>query len=590
MSKTKLEQLISSYIPMPVCIIDQQGKIVRASERMSAVFLYDGIKDAPIFTLTGIKPSELYEAAEKGTHLQLKRNGKIFKLILQKVDREREDSNLSILFDDITGAEEIKAKYNNERTCIAKIQVDNYDELIGSTSNEKRMALSSEIDQAIRRWGGKVNASVNRIRNNSYIVWFEQQYLQKMEADKFEILDEIRNIETEADFPPSLSIGIGAGGKNPAETESYADAALDLALGRGGDQAVVKQETHINYYGGTLQTVEKSNKGKSRIVGHALKQLVEQSGKIFIMGHANPDMDCFGAALGIARFCEMYDKRPYIVIQDYSDTLEAIYNQALESEIYHFINNEKAIAMAEGDSLVVVVDTQRPSIVQCPELLSITEKIVVIDHHRKTEDFIENPILAYLETYASSASELVAEILQYLSSKKSLTKLEAEALLAGITVDTNGFAMKTGVRTFEAAAWLRRQGADTAVVKRFFQSDPQKFRIYAQALASAKFYENGVVTSICHEPHGDEQVICAQVADQLLTVKGIQAVFIIGEDGARTVISARSLGKINVQLIMERFNGGGHLTAAAAQVTMTKEEVEEKILKIVEEMSNDRNS
>ena len=293
-------------------------------------------------------------------------------------------------------------------------------------------------------------------------------------------------------------------------------------------------------------------------------------------------MDCFGAALGIARFCELFDKKANIVIDDFNDALQTIFNQAKESENYHFMGNDKAISQMDGECLVIVLDTHRPSMVQCPELLTMTERIVVIDHHRKTEEFIENPILAYMESYASSTCELVAEILQYIASKKSLAKLEAEGLLAGITVDTNGFAVKTGVRTFEAAAWLRRQGADTTEVKRFFQKDPLSFKINAHALASAKFYDGGIAISICEEAHPDEQVICAQVADQLLTVKGVQASFVIGSNQEKTVISARSLGAVNVQVVMEKFNGGGHLTTAAAQVSMSKEEVAQKILEIME--------
>lgn len=590
-NKNKLEEIISSSIPIPVCVINRQGKVVRANSRIGEVFLYDGIRDADIFALTGIKVNDLYESAEKGNHPLLKRNGKVFKLMLQKVSAEEEATDLTILFDDVTNLEDLKDRYNKEKTCIAKVQVDNYDELSTNISTEMRMTLTGQIDQMIHKWGAKFNALVSRIRNNAYIIAFEQQYLDKMVAGRFDILDEVRSIETDADFPASLSIGVGVGGKNMAQTEEYADAALDLALGRGGDQAVIKRNIKIEYYGGKLQTVEKSNKGKSRIVGHALKQLVEQAKRIFIMGHSNPDMDAFGAALGISRFCELFEKKAYIVIDEYNEALQIIYTQARDSEAYQIINSEKALSMIDNECLVVVVDTHRPSMVQCPPLLTMTEKIVVIDHHRKTEEFIENPVLAYMESYASSTCELVAEILQYMASKKSLIKLEAEALLAGMTVDTNGFAVKTGVRTFEAAAWLRRQGADTTEVKRFFQKDQESFRVSAQALASATFYENGVALSICKAPHPDEQVICAQVADQLLTVKGVRASFVVGVNGeGRTVISARSLGAVNVQVVMEKFGGGGHLTTAAAQVDMSKEEAAQKILEVMEVTENDRHS
>ncbi|MBR6585771.1 MAG: DHH family phosphoesterase, partial [Firmicutes bacterium] len=467
----------------------------------------------------------------------------------------------------------------------AKIQIDNEDQLIGSSGAAPNLSLSTEIDKAIRRWAARMNATVTRIKSSSYVVWFEQQHLDRLIANKFDILDDVRELETGADFPASLSIGIGVGGKTLAQSEEYADAALDLALGRGGDQAVVKRNIKVEYYGGKLQTVEKSNKGKSRIVGHALKQLIDQSKKVFIMGHRNADMDSFGAALGLMRFCTLSEKEPYIVIDEVSDSLASIYKQAKESENYKFISGEKAVDLAEaGDAdLVIVVDTHRPSLVQCPQLLDVCEKIVVIDHHRKVEEFIENPVLAYMESYASSTSELVAEMLQYMSSKKILLKLEAEALLAGMTVDTNGFTVKTGVRTFDAAAWLRRQGADPTEVKRFFQEDFYNIRLKAVAMAAARFFDGGVAIATCEQVSQDAQVLCAQVADQLLTVKGVKVSFTVGRNmEMKTVISARSLGEVNVQVIMEKFGGGGHLTTAAAQVDSSIDETVSKIMEIME--------
>ncbi len=582
MTYVKLENFIASYIPLPVCIIDKNGKIVSAGDKIGEVFLYDNVVEADIFALTGIKAADLFSAADTGTHPLLSRNDRIFKLICQRVDGG-EKEELTILFEDVTSLEELKDKYNAERLCIGKIQIDNYDELIANTPIGSRIWLPNEIDKLVRKWAEKINASINKMNDDSYVVAIEQQYLDKVIAAKFDILDEVRKIDTEADFPVSLSIGVGAGGKTAAQTEEYADAALDLALGRGGDQAVLKRNMKIEYFGGKLQTVEKRNKGKSRIVGHALKQLIDQSKKIFIMGHADPDMDCFGASLGVMRLCATNDKDPYIVIDNYKEAMQAVFKQAKESGNYKFISSERAKTLADKDSLVIVVDTHRPSMVQCPELLNICEKKVIIDHHRRVEDFIENPVLAYMESYASSASELVAEILQYMTSKKSLDKLEAEALLAGMMVDTNGFAVKTGVRTFEAAAWLRRQGADPTEVSRFFQEDVESFTIKAQAMAHARYHDGGIVTSICGRQHPDEQVICAQVADQLLSVRGTKASFVAGiNNDGKTVISARSLGEVNVQIIMEKFNGGGHLTTAAAQVDMSPEDAMAKILEIME--------
>lgn len=574
--------MTQTYVPMPFCVINSNGKVKEANKHIGEVFIYDGIIDADIFTLTGIKTADLYAAAENGTHPLLRRNDKIFRLMTYRME-ETEDSDLGIIFTDVTSLEELKERYNCEKPCAAKIQVDNYDQLIDSSGSSPNLSLSSEIDKIIRKWAARINGTVSRIKSSNYVIWFEQQNLDRLEANRFDILDEVRNLETGADFPASLSMGIGVGGKNLVQTEEYANAALDLALGRGGDQAVVKKNIKIQYYGGKLQTVEKSNKGKSRIVGHALKQLIDQSDKIFIMGHRYPDMDSFGAALGVMRLCTLSEKEPYIVIDDFHDSLQAIYSQAKESDLYRFINSEKAISMAGEEDLVIVVDTHRPSMVQCPKLLELCERVVVIDHHRKVEEFIENPVLAYMESYASSTSELISEILQYMTTKKVLVKLEAEALLAGMTVDTNGFAVKTGVRTFEAAAWLRRQGADPTEVKRFFQEDFYNIKIKATALSQSEIYENGVAVTTCEQVSSDAQVLCAQVADMLLTIKGVKASFVVGRnDSMKTVVSARSLGEVNVQVIMEKFGGGGHLTTAAAQVDTSIDETVKRIKEIME--------
>ena len=620
----EIETSMTKYIPMPICVINCQGKVIEASERISDVFLYDGILDSDIFALTGIKTSDLYASSESGNYPMIRRNDRVFKLVTNKIGEKqeaeetgteqipnagskfeaeeenqrkkhleeiKEERDLAVFFCDVTNLEELKDRYNDEKPCIAKIQLDNYDQLIDSTGPVPRLALSSEIDQVIRKWAGRINASISRVKNSNYVVWFEQQYLDKIIASKFDLLDDVRNLETGTDFPASLSIGVGVGGKTMAQTEEYADAALDLALGRGGDQAVVKRNIKIEYFGGKLQTVEKSNKGKSRIVGHALKQLIEQSRKIFIMGHYNPDMDSFGSALGVNRLCTLSDREAYIVIDEYNESLQAIFKQAKESDVYNFISSEKAITLAEEDSLVIVVDTHRPSMVQCPKLLEICERKVVIDHHRKVEEFIENPVLAYMESYASSASELVAEILQFMISKKSLVKLEAEALLAGITVDTNGFAIKTGVRTFEASAWLRRQGADPTEVKRFFQEDFSNVKLKSESIAETKITENGIAISACRKIRSDAQLLCAQIADQLLTIKKIKASFVVGRNTEnKTVISARSLGDVNVQVVMEKFGGGGHLTTAAAQVDEGISETIKKIMDIMEVHKNDSDS
>ena len=370
-----------------------------------------------------------------------------------------------LYFTDISDFEEMQERYKKEQACYAIINVDNYDELVASTAEENQSSVMTQIDRCIRGWGASVEASVTRYKSHMYMVIFENSYFQQQERRKFPILDEVREIETEGDFPITLSIGIGLGGQTPADNDRFAGEALDLALARGGDQAVVKENDNISFYGGKTQTVEKGNKGKSRIIGHALCRLIDSAKNVIIMGHENPDMDCFGSALGIYRLSKPRNKNTFISdrqIQRSSST--SIQRSSYEGD-YDIIKNQKALPIACEDTLLIVVDTHRPSITECPELLNIAENIAVIDHHRKGGDYIANPTLAYTEPYASSASELVTEILEYTIDRRDLKQLEAEALLAGIMVDTNRFSVKAGVRTFEAAAWLKRAGADTADVR-----------------------------------------------------------------------------------------------------------------------------
>lgn len=567
-------------IPLPTCIVSRSGKIISVNEEISQVFIYSGIEEGDFFALTGIKMSTLLSEENEA---KINRNGKTFKIVSNAKQLSEDAPEITVYFYDITELEQLKEKYDDEKLCICKINIDNYDELIASVEPEIGMTISTDVDKIIRKWAQGLQGSIEKIKETLYVVNFQHSYMRKLEENKFSILDDVRNIETEADFPLSLSIGVGFGGKTLIETSDYASAALDLALGRGGDQAVIKKKSKISYYGGKTQTVEKGNKGKSRIVGHALRKLIEQSDQVFIVGHKNADMDAFGASLGIYRMCLVSGTDAHIVINEVNDSLQAIYKQAKNTDNYSLITTEKAKLLMERDALLVVLDTHRSSYIEEPELLKLTDRVVVIDHHRRAEDSIESPTLSYIETYASSTSELVTEMLQYASSRKTIVKLEAEALLAGMTIDTNRFAVKTGVRTFEAAAWLRRSGADTTEVKRFFQTDMETLKVRAKSIAAANFYDNGIATSICEGMHQDAQVINSQVADELLNVKGVKASFVAGiNDRGVTCISARSLGAINVQLITEKLGGGGHLTTAGAQVKETPEEVIAKVLEIID--------
>jgi len=565
-------------IPLPCFVVDENGIIIEANEKIAEVFAYDDLDGAKLFALTGVKRAELVESIQGKRETNIERNNKMFNLISEMDEK----GNLYVYFMDITKREEYKSRYKNKKPAILIIGIDNYDELIASASSDNKMLVPIEVDKLIRKWASKYNASINRVGEDEYIMYVYRENAEDIIESKFEILDVVRKIESMIDFPVSLSIGMGLSGDSPSETEEYAQAAIDLAMGRGGDQAVVKNGNRMHYYGGKLQTVEKSNKGKSRIIGHALKQLILESSKVIIMGHKWPDMDCFGASIGAYRICESCNKETYIVIEEYNEALQLIYNHAKETGKYKVISNEKAIELCNEDALLIIVDTHRPGLLECEELLNCTNRVAIIDHHRKAEDAIEDTTLSYIESYASSASELITEIIQYSLTKKDIDKFEAEALLAGITVDTNSFATKTGVRTFEAAAWLRRAGADTAEVKRFFQIEATSFQARAEAIANAEYLDHGIAVALSKGYSTEAQIINSQVAEQLLTVKGIKASFAMGKNDRNvTVVSARSLGDINVQIIMEEFNGGGHLTAAGAQVEMTPEEFYSKLKEIL---------
>lgn len=583
MTNKNIVKNFQEYVPLPMCLVGGDGKIKKSNPRIGEVFLYDDIVGTDIFVRTGFTMEELIHSAQFDEPLIFRGNHRTFKVNV--ADAGFHDNSVILYFTDISDFEEMQERYKKEQACYAIINVDNYDDLVASTPEENQSAVMSKIDKCIRNWGAGIEASVTRYKSHMYLVIFENSFFQQQERSKFPILDEVREVDTEGDFPITLSIGIGLGGQTPSENDGYASEALDLALARGGDQAVVKERDNISFYGGKTATVEKGNKGKSRIIGHALCRLIDAAKNVIIMGHKNPDMDCFGAALGIYRLAKPRNRNTYILIDYYNEALETIYAAAMREGEYDVIKSPKALQMACDDTLVIVVDTHRPSISECPELLEKAANIAVIDHHRKGGESIQNPTLAYTEPYASSASELVTEILEYTIERKYLEQIEAEALLAGIMVDTNRFSVKTGVRTFEASAWLKRAGADTADVKKFFQISQETFSTRAKCIAAAEIDDNGFAYSICEGLNENAQIINSQAADELLTVKGVRGSFVAGRDEKGvTVVSARSIGELNVQTIMEKFDGGGHMNTAGAQMKETPEQAIEQIKQITEKI------
>ncbi len=582
---------VMSQSPYPMCLINDEGRILWRNDRFKLLFAdEEGECSEDIYDLTGIKFNKLTNEELKDRNIQIAAQNRSFRVQFSEVeiDDKRRYDNYAYDYEENeeaeriikkvrmlhwmenTASENLKKNYRDERLCIAHIAVDNLDDILAQAPDDKKSSLAGDIEKEIRQWTVKTKGALIRSSKSRFCLLCDARNLENIIANKFQILDDIRAIDTGVDIPASLSIGVGAAGRTITQTEEYASAALDLALGRGGDQAVVKRGSNVEYFGGKLQTVEKRNKGKSRIVALALRRLIDQSEHVYIMGHKLPDMDSLGAALGVARMALNRGKKVNIIIDSW-DAVDMLYSLVLEENPDLFVSSEVAKQIIARDDLLVIVDTSKPSVVECPELTTMTDKVVVIDHHRRGEEMIYNPVLVHIEPYASSTSELVTEMLQYTASeKKDLTRVEAEGLLSGIAVDTKNFSIKTGVRTFEAAAWLRRQGADTAIVRQFFQTNMELFQQKANIISRAKRMPGDIAMSYCEGKQNNISVLISMAADELLNIRGMKASFVVGENDDGSIrVSARSLGDVNVQLIMEKLGGGGNLTTAGARIEGT---------------------
>ena len=459
-------------------------------------------------------------------------------------------------------------KYEEEKNIIMLIQVDGYDEVLKSANEEKRSLISVELERILFGLEMSLQAAVKRTSKDKYIVITNQKGLSKLQENKFTILDTIRDIDYGNTLPVTISIGVGRDGDSIYENIKLAAGALDLALGRGGDQAIVKTKDKFEFYGGKSKAVEKTTKVKSRLIGHALKEIVSQSKTIYIMGHKYPDLDAMGASVGIFDICKSLKKETYIVLDTVNESIDEFVSRLNKCEYYKdlFISKEEAIKNCTRDTLVVVVDTHRPSYTECEELLGISKKVAVIDHHRKGVESIQDTVLSFHEIYVSSTCEMVTEVVQYLEDDVKINKLTAEGLLAGISLDTKFFAFKTGVRTFEAASYLKKAGADTTEVKKLFRANVDDFKTKADIIGNTRIIDDRICISYSKTQSENINVVIAQAADELLTVKKIEASFVLGEKDDTIFISARSLGKINVHVLMEKLGGGGHMDIAGAQM------------------------
>ena len=484
----------------------------------------------------------------------------------------------------------LEEKYNDSKDTVGIIMLDNYDEIIQNVSTEHRPQLVAKIEKTLYDWATPTGGVIIKMEKDRFVYIFSRKNIKEFEDNKFNILDKIRQIDTESRIPLTLSVGISLVGESYYELYKSANSALDIALGRGGDQVVLKKDGKYDFFGGRTQEVEKRTKVKARIVAHALNELIEESKSVIIMGHVNSDIDSIGSALGIYRLAKNQNKEAYIVLNSYGPTLEKFMESVNKEETYKdvFIGKNEAIAKVTSDTLLIIVDTNRKSYVEAPQLLEETDRIVLIDHHRRGADFIEPTLLKFHEVYASSAAELVTEIISYSNDEVSLEQLEAEALYSGIMIDTKNFTFKTGVRTFEAAAYLKKSGIDIIKIKQWFETDLSTYNTIAEIVKSAQIIQDKIAIATYTAISPSSQLIAAKSADEILTISGITASFVLYIYGEQIGISGRSIGDINVQLILEKLGGGGHITFAGAQLSdVTMEEAKEKLVLAIEEYFNE---
>ena len=479
---------------------------------------------------------------------------------------------------------------NEEQKLVAGlIYIDNYEEALDSIEDVKRSLLIALVDRKVNKYFTEIDALVRKIEKDKYFVVFKYKYLEQLSADKFKLIEDVKSIKVGNEMAITLSIGVGAGGVSYTQNYEYARMGIDLALGRGGDQVVVKEGEEVTYYGGKAKQVERNTRVKARVKAHALREIIESREHVVIMGHTISDVDSLGAAIGVYCAARVLGKKAQIVLNEVTTSLRPLVECFTEEKGYPadlFIKNEEALLITNKNTLVMVVDTNRPSYTECPELLNRTDTICVFDHHRQNSEVIENPVLSYIEPYASSACEMIAEVLQYFSENIKLEPSEADCIYAGILIDTNNFMTKTGVRTFEAAAYLRRAGAEVTRVRKMLRNDMVAYKARAEAVRHAEVYRGAFAISVCPADNIESPTIVgAQAANELLNIVGIKASFVLTEYQGKIYISSRSIDEINVQLIMERVGGGGHLNVAGAQLTnCTIQEAKRMIQDTIDEM------
>ena len=560
----------------PVALIKENGEIFWYNKEFKKFLSEEDTKSINVVSVArGLNLSRLL-SCDKELYQKIKIIDSFYKIYAEKI----EDSNLNesfyiVYFNDISDIKNI----DNTKESIMLIEVDNLSEVLETTNESDRPMLVAEVEKCINAYSQKLKAMITKYDSNKYILSVQDRYIDEEINNKFPILKEISEIDRGNKFEVTLSIGIGRGGTCPLENNNFASTAKELALGRGGDQVAIKNNGKIKFFGRNTREIEKRTRVRARIISHALKELIYESSNVFIIGHRNPDMDCFGSSIGLASVVKQLGKSCSIILAKENSAIEYFMNKLKYDQTYEdlFISIEDAYEEINDKTLLIIVDVHNTGYILDRSIIEKAQRKIIIDHHRRSPDIIEGAILNYIEVYASSTSEMVTEIIQYMVQKPNIRPIEAQGLLAGIFMDTKGFSFKTGVRTFDAASFLRGLGADPIEVKKMFMDNLEDYLIIADTIKSAEVNNK---LAIAVAPDGLEKpFMVARAADELLNISGINVCFVLAKIDDNIVISGRSLGEINVQVILEEIGGGGHMNMAGAQLMNTTIEKAKNILK-----------
>ena len=591
----QIQRKLLRELDIPYALLDEDGKVMWTNYAFEQVTEIEGKFNKSITSLfpviTGDKLPRDEDAVE--AEFDIEHSGKDYTIKLKRIPLKEmaENSDLieaegyngyliAMFMFDKTALNIALQELDDQSLCVGMIYLDNFDEAMESVEEVKQSLLAALIDRKVNKYISSVDGICRKMEKDKYLIILRKKAITEMQDKHFELLSDIKTVKIgENSMSVTTSIGLGTDGLTYAQNYEYARNAIDLALGRGGDQAVIKTKDQVTYYGGKSQTVEKNTRVKARVKAQALREIITAKENVLIMGHRNPDADAFGAAVGIYCISKVLGKNAYIVMDNPNSDIQPIVDTFVNgSEEFEdvLITSQQAIDFASTGSVLVVVDVNKPSITECPDLIKYCKTIVVLDHHRAGNEVIENATLSYIEPYASSACEMISEILQYAADNVKIRPEEADCMYSGIMVDSNNFQSKAGVRTFEAAAFLRRCGADVTRVRKMFRADASEYKAKADAVSQAEIYRGSYAISICTaDDCPSPTVIGAQAANELLNIRGIKASFVLTEFGSKIHISARSIDEVNVQLIMERMGGGGHLSVAACQLEGTQ--IEEAI-------------